>query len=129
MKLQKSLNAVPRIFYPRSHYKNNTGYYTSLRIEYAVVLSLRCCRESTSAMGTAYESEKQSGSDKILQPTGRSPASQKTAAVRWPRAWSVFFGRRFLWYFLCAVAKKVHSRWAQRSTTTIVRRVPFPGMR
>ncbi len=45
----------------------------------------------------------------------RSKASQKTTAVRWLCAWSDFFDRDFLWYFLFAAEKKVHSRWSDHA--------------
>ena len=57
------------------------------------------------------------------QPTcsthGKKPSQPKNGGRALAlRAGSVFFGRRFLWFFLCAVAKKVHTSRAQRSHNT-----------
>jgi hypothetical protein len=59
----------------------------------------------------------------LLNDMGRSLARQKTAAVRWPCAWSVFFALIFFATFFDQ-AKKVDSRQARNTEYLSQQKIP-----
>jgi len=50
----------------------------------------------------------------------RSIATQNTAAVRKPRAWSDYFGGPFLWFVSFGQAKEMNTRAGQITRLTIL---------